>query len=125
MAPIVVMANSKLLPDIDPDESSRIIYIKQGKSVNNSKMQTREKKVTMSFGEEAAWMNQSWVRKSWIDRGSGWVVPGYLRKNPWLEPKYCHDSAESRSKLFENNGSKWEDHATEDWRSKSENFNIF
>lgn len=75
--------------------------------------------LTMSFGDDAACMNQSCVRKSLIDFFSdelvcGHCVPGKRRTKPLVEPKYCHDSAASRSKLLANIGSKCADHATDD-----------
>lgn len=78
-------------------------------SMNKTKMQL---KLTISLGDEAAWMNQSCVRKSFIDFFSD--VPGKRRIKPLVEPKYCHESPASRSKLFANIGSKCVDHATDD-----------
>uniref|UniRef100_A0A1A9ZTG5 Uncharacterized protein n=1 Tax=Glossina pallidipes TaxID=7398 RepID=A0A1A9ZTG5_GLOPL len=45
-----------------------------------------------------------------FEPSGGQAVPGNRRKNPAVEPKYCHDNAGSRSKLFWNNGSKCELH---------------
>lgn len=45
----------------------------------------------------------------------GQPVPGKRRKKPVDEPKYCHESAASRSKLLANIGSKCDDHATDDF----------
>lgn len=83
-------------------------------------------KLTISFGDDAAWMNQSCVRKSWIDFFSvelecGHCVPGKRRKKPLVDPKYCHETAESRSKLFAKIGSKCVDQVIDDWTIASEN----
>lgn len=71
----------------------------------------------MSLGDDAAWMNQSCVRKSLIDFFS--AVPGKRRRNPFVDPKYCHETPASRSKLFANIGSKCVDHVTDDWTLES------
>lgn len=78
----------------------------------------------MSFGDEAACMNQSSVLKSFIsllprEVSGGQAVPGNLLKKPVLEPKYCQDNAGSRSKLFAKRGSKWDDQAIGDCNSGS------
>lgn len=75
--------------------------------------------LTISFGDDAACMNQSCVRKSLIDFFSvelecGHCVPGKRRIKPVVEPKYCHETAASRSKLFTKIGSKCVDQVTDD-----------
>lgn len=80
--------------------------------------------LTISLGDDAACMNQSSIRKSLIGLLSvapvcGHCVPGNRRKKPVLEPKYCHDSAASRSKLLANIGSKCCDQAIDDRTSGS------
>lgn len=67
--------------------------------------------LTISFGEAAACVNQSWPRKSLIGLFSdesecGHSVPGNLLTNPLVEPKYCHDRPASLSRLFAKIGSK-------------------
>lgn len=64
-------------------------------------------------------MNQSSVRKSLIGLFSvaspfGHCEPGKRRRKPELEPKYCHDRAASRSKLFAKIGSKCCDQAIDE-----------
>lgn len=75
--------------------------------------------LTISLGDDAACMNQSCVRKSFIgffsdELACGHCVPGKRRIKPLVAPKYCQESAASRSKLFANIGSKCADHATDD-----------
>jgi hypothetical protein len=87
-------------------------------------MEATRAKLTISLGEEAAWMNQSSFLKSWIsllplDPSGGQAVPGNLLKKPVLDPKYCHDSAASLSRLFAKSGSRCEDQRMADWTSGS------
>lgn len=97
---------------------------------NRRKNKWQKIKLTISFGDDAACMNQSCVRKSLmgffsVDAECGHCVPGKRRINPLVEPKYCQESAASRSKLFANIGSKCADHATADCTFESKIFFVF
>lgn len=79
----------------------------------------------MSLGDEAACINQLCKRKSSmacfsVAPSCGHFVPGKRLRKPVLEPKYCHDNAASRSKLFAKIGSKCADHVFAEWTSESE-----